>query len=226
MDDMQILAEFGRELDLAPPATLVRQRNRLLEAVDSNRAVRRSYRRPLFAGAAALLSAAAVLAVALPTAHHGTSGALHVATDTPTVSVSLAGWSVKSEAGGSVEVALKELTDATELRQALAQAKVPARVWLVPTKVADPKTFAALSAPIVGCPVDYVQMKRIESTTGIVGVSFARSDTPGVLFTVTPSKLPEDTVVNIVLYTLNGVENGYYISVSKTSDNACTPYQN
>ena len=225
MDDMQILTEFGREMDLEPPATLVRQRNRLLDALEHNRPVRRSRRRPLFAGAAALLGVGAVLAVALPTGHHGISAA-PPATTTPTVNVSLAGWSVKGEAGGGVEVVLKELTDATELRQALAEAKVPARVWLVPTKVADPKTFAALSAPIVGCPVDYVQMKRIESTTGIVGISFAQTREPGVLFTVTPSKLPEDTVVNIVLYTLNGEENGYYISVSKTTDNACTPYRN
>ncbi len=222
MDDMQILAEFGHEIDREPPAGLVRQRSRLLDALENDRAARRSYRRPLFAGAAALLGVGAVLAVALPAGHHGTSAA----TTAPTVDVSLAGWSVKSEANGTVQIVVRELTDPTEVRQALAEAKVPARVWLVPTKVADPKTYAALSAPIVGCPVDYLQMKRIQETTGIPGVDSGKWDQPGVIFDISPSKLPEGTVVNIVLYTLNGQEAGYFVSVSKTTANACTPIQN
>ena len=234
MDEMKLLAEFGRDLDREPPAALVRQRNRLLDAVGdaaAGTATRHSHprprprpSRPLLAGAAALLVAVALLAVLLPTGH-GSPAASPTATGSPTTDAALAGWSVKAEADGEVEVTVRDLTDATAVRRALAAAKVPARVWLVPTTVADPKTWAALSAPIVGCPTDYLQMKRILETTGIVGIGFPNAGPRDVVFTVEPSLLPENTVVNIVLYTLDGAAAGYYISVGENTDNACTPYQ-
>ena len=222
MDDLKILAEFGRDLDREPPATLVRQRNRLLAAVAAA-PPRRRLRRPLLAGTAAGLVAGAALAVALPSGR--TAAPTPVAAPStaggPTIDASLAGWSVQTEADGSSLVTLKDLTDATALRQALAAGHVPARVWLVPTKVADPKTFEVLSMPIVGCPVDYVQMKQY-MIKGIPGLSFSDTSEPGTIFSVNPSKLPAGTVLNLVIYTLGGVEDGYYISVSKSTDNACT----
>jgi hypothetical protein len=228
MDEMKLLADFGRELDREPPNALVRQRNRLLDAVENagtGTAARRLRRpRPLLAGAAAVLVAGALLAVVLP-AGHGSSAGPHIASGSPTTDVALAGWSVKAEADGEVEVTLRELTDAAAVRRALAAAKVPARVWVVPTSVADPKTWAALSAPIVGCATDYLQMKQILQTTGIAGLGFPNTGAREVVFTVDPSLLPAKTVVNIVLYTLDGAADGYYLSVSKPTDNACTPYQ-
>lgn len=227
MDEMKLLAEFGRELDRDPPATLVRQRNRLLDAVgdaEAGAATRRLRRGPLLAGATGVLVAGALLAVTLP-ASHGSPAKSPTANGSTNADVSLAGWSVKAEADGDVEVTLRELTDADALRQALASAKVPARVWLVPTSVADPKTWAALSAPIVGCATDYLQMKRILETTGIVGIGFPNAGSREVVFTIDPSALPANTMVNIVLYTLDGAAAGYYISVSKATDNPCTPYQ-
>jgi hypothetical protein len=148
MDDMKILADFGRDLDREPPATLVRQRNRLLDVLENKPAVRhRTGRRLLLAGASAVLVAGVALAVALPA--HVAPTLPPAAAGSPTGSVALAGWSVKAEVGGDVDVTIRELTDATALRQALGAAKVPARVWLVPVKVPDPTTFAAIAAPIV-----------------------------------------------------------------------------
>lgn len=224
MDDMKILADFGRELDLEPPAALLRQRNRLLDALETGPAARRSRRRPLLAGATAVLAAGAVLAVTLPT-HHGAATSPPAAAGSPTVDAAPAGWSVKTEADGDVQVMFRELTDATAVRQALSSANVPARVWLVPVRVADPRTFGALSTPIVGCTPDYLDEKRIEGATGVDGVEFPTTSAPGVVFTVDPSAMPKNTVVNIILYTLDGAESGYYIAVSKTTDNACTPYR-
>jgi hypothetical protein len=224
VDDLKILAEFGRDLDREPPATLVRQRNRLLAAVAGAQAPRRRLsRRPLLAGTAAVLVAGAALAVALPSGRTAAPAPVAAPSSAvgPTIDASLAGWSVQTEADGSSLVTLKELTDATALRQALAAAHVPARVWLVPTKVADPQTFEALSTPIVGCPVDYVQMKQY-MIKGIPGLSFSDTSEPGTIFSVNPSKLPGGTVLNLVVYTLGGVEDGYYISVSKSTENACS----
>jgi hypothetical protein len=232
MDEMRMLAELGRELHREPPASLARQRNRLLDAardgdVRAGRVrTRAPLRRPLLLGAGAVLVAGALFA-ALQTAHPG-SPAVRPAADgasgSATASVALAGWSVRTQADGSVEVTLRQLTDATALRRALASAKVPARVWLVPAGAADPKSFAALSAPVVGCPVDYLGMKRILQTTGMPGIAFPPSGARDVVFTVRPSALPGGTVVNVVLYTVDGAEAGYYLSVSKATDNACTPY--
>ena len=219
MDEMKVLADFGRALDPEPPAALLRQRNRLVDALEGGRAIRRGPRPWLVsAAAAAVLVAGAVLAVALP-AQHGES-------PSPRTSVALAGWSVTAEAGGEVQVSLRELTDATAVRQALAAAHVPARVWLVPVKVADPKTFGALAAPIVGCTPDYLQEKRIEGRHGVDGVEYPPAAAQGVVFLVEPSAMPPHTVVNIVLYTLQGEESGYYIAVTEATDNACTPYEN
>lgn len=227
MDEMQVLADLGHTLEREPPATLARQRNRLLGALEdaaAGNADRRGRRRPLFAVGAAALVATAACVLILPS-HHDAPVASHPASHPSTTALALAGWSVQSQSDGDVEVTLKQLTDATALREALASAKVPARVWLVPTSVPDPKTFAALSAPIVGCPVDYTQMKRIEQATGIVGISFPNTAARDLVFTIDPSVLPENTVVNIVLYTLHGAEAGYYISVSEVTANACTPFQ-
>lgn len=218
MDEMKALAVFGRDMNQEPPATLLRQRSRLLDALADGRAVRRRPRRRLlFAGTAAVLVAGAALALVLPARHGGSAAA-------PT-GVALAGWSVKAEADGDVQVTLRELTDATAVRQALASAKVPARVWLVPVKAADPTTFGALAAPIVGCTPDYLRMKRIEGQTGVDGVEYPVANAQGIVFQVKPSAMPANTIVNIVLYTLEGKESGYYIAVTKSADNACTPYE-
>ena len=225
MDDMKILAEFGRDLDQEPPATLVQQRNRLLDALESGRAPRHPRRRPLLVGATAALAVGAVLAVTL-TGSHGEPTTPPAAAGSPTVGVALAGWSVKADADGDVQVTLRELTDATAVRQALASANVPARVWLVPVKVADPKTFGALAAPIVGCTPDYLEQKQIEGQSGVDGVDFDGTGTQGVVFTVKPSAMPPSTVVNIILYTLDGAESGYFVAVGKSTANACTPYDN
>jgi hypothetical protein len=164
-----------------------------------------------------------VLAATL-TGRHGTPTAPPASAGSPTVDAALAGWSVKADADGDVKVTLRELADATAVRQALASANVPARVWLVPVEVADPKTFGALAAPIVGCTPDYLEMKRIEGRSGVDGVDFDGAGTQGVVFTVKPSAMPASTVVNIILYTLNGAESGYYVAVGKSSANACTSY--
>jgi hypothetical protein len=235
MDEMKALADFGRDLDREPPAALLRQRNRLLDALGDGdgkgRAIRRRTNRRLrfgLAGAATVLTAGTALiagtvfTAAVPAPHHTA-----LAVPPPTGITALAGWSVKTEAGGKVQVSLRELTDAGALRRALASAHVPARVWLVPVEVSDPKTFGALAAPIVGCTPDYLLVKRLEGPQGVDGLEFPAPDAArGVVFQIDPSAMPADTVVNIILYTLKGEEGGYYIAVTKSADNACTPYEN
>ena len=62
MDDMTMLADLGSELDQEPPATLVRQRHRLIEASRGRPAHRRRYW-PVLAGSVAVATAAAVAIV-------------------------------------------------------------------------------------------------------------------------------------------------------------------
>ena len=85
------------------------------------------------AGAGLAVSAALTLALGAPgagprvnlggaAAHAGTTGTANPAG----TSVSLAAWSVRADGGGSVTVTLRELTDAAQLKQALAANGVPA----------------------------------------------------------------------------------------------------
>lgn len=67
MDDMQLLADFGAELDEETPVTLVRQRNRLLAAANGPEQPKRRSRWPVWAaGVAAAAVAVVVVATNLP----------------------------------------------------------------------------------------------------------------------------------------------------------------
>ena len=90
-------------------------------------------------GAGLAVSAALTLALGAPgaglrvdpggsAAQAGMTGAANPAgaSDTAGTSVSLAAWSVRADGDGSVTVTLRELTDAAQLKQALAANGVPA----------------------------------------------------------------------------------------------------
>lgn len=64
MDDMQLLADFGAELDEEPPVTLVRQRNRLLTAAHGPNQPKRRAWWPVWAGGIAAAAVAVVVVVA------------------------------------------------------------------------------------------------------------------------------------------------------------------
>lgn len=82
MDDMTMLAELGDRLDHQPPATLVRQRQRLLDAAQGRRR-RRIW--PVLTGGLAAATAAAVAIVAVDT--HGVA---HQPAAPPAVTLSAA----------------------------------------------------------------------------------------------------------------------------------------
>lgn len=111
----------------------------VLTAARTRRRRRRMTARGGAAGAGLAVGAALTLALGAPGAgprvnmaetagHAGTTGTANPAgaSSAPGTSVSLAAWSVRADGNGSVTVTLRELSDAAQLKKALAANGVPA----------------------------------------------------------------------------------------------------
>lgn len=224
LDDMKVLAEFGRDVAQEPPLTLVRQRNRLLDVIEDGSAAGRRprRRRPVLAGAAAALVAGAALVVGLSALPGGSSGS-PAAAGSPTSGIALAGWSMKVQPDGKVEVHLWDVTNFPALRKAMAQAHVPITELVVPLKPGQAEPAWDVTVPMPDCTPDQVDLKVLAKGTSLDGVENEDSSASGIAFTIDPSALPKDAGITVVSYPDDGVPGSYSVAVNEHFSNTCNP---